>query len=80
MELMKSGLIPVVGFGHSSCRRRARRCWLPTTPCQELPSMIIMGTRLEKKQRDDREVSLAEVPDEGRYMVLTVPEPAWSSR
>ncbi len=42
----------------------------------ELPSMIIMGTRgMEKKEAEMIGSVTAEVLDEGRYMVLTVPEP-----
>ena len=72
---MKSGVIPVVGFGHKVAEGVPEDV-IADHARAELPSMIIMGTRgMEKKEAEMIGSVTAEVLDEGRFMVLTVPEP-----
>lgn len=72
---MKSGVIPVVGFDHKVAEGVPEDV-IADHARAELPSMIIMGTRgMEKKDAEMIGSVTAEVLDEGRFMVLTVPEP-----
>lgn len=72
---MKRGDIPVVRFGHTVAEGVPEDV-IADYARAELPAMIIMGTRgTEKKEAEMIGSVTAEVLDEGRFMVLTVPEP-----
>jgi len=72
---MKRGDIPVVKFGSHVCEGVPEDAIIDFAKTK-LPSLIVMGTRgSSKKERDVIGSVTAEVLDEGRFTVLTVPEP-----
>lgn len=72
---MKKGEIPVVKYGHHVCEGVPEDAIIDFAKNQ-LPGLIVMGTRGSlRKERDLIGSVTAEVLDEGRFTVLTVPEP-----
>ena len=72
---MKRGDVPVVKFGSHVCEGVPEDAIINYAK-SKLPSLIVMGTRgSSKKEREMIGSVTAEVLDEGRFTVLTVPEP-----
>lgn len=72
---MKRGEIPVVKFGSHVCEGVPEDAIIDFAK-SKLPGLIVMGTRgAAKKEKDMIGSVTAEVLDEGRFTVLTVPEP-----
>ena len=72
---MKRGDVPVVKYGSHVCEGVPEDSIIDFAK-RKLPGLIVMGTRgSSKKERDMIGSVTAEVLDEGRFTVLTVPEP-----
>lgn len=72
---MKRGDVPVVKYGSHVCEGVPEDAIVDFAK-RKLPGLIVMGTRgSSKKERDMIGSVTAEVLDEGRFTVLTVPEP-----